>query len=86
MKRNCCIFQQMYPLDVTYVKSFRLPDPLLIFQLALIPGSILVGVLLAPLLYLSRHIAQRPLHKLRFPQEKQPHLRFLALGFTLEQP
>jgi len=23
------------------------------------------------------------LHKLRFPQEKQPHLRFLALGFYL---
>lgn len=56
---------------------------MLIFQLALIPGSILVGFLLSPLLYLSRHIARRPLRKLRFPEEKQTHKRLLALGFYL---
>ena len=68
-------------MTTLYIKTFRLPTPLLIFQLALIPGSILVGVLLAPLLYLSRHIAKRPLRKLRFPEQKQIHRRFLALGF-----
>ena len=47
------------------------------------PGTILVGVLLAPLLYLSRHIAQRPLRKLRFPEEKQLHRRSLAIAFYL---
>ncbi|KAL5525875.1 hypothetical protein ACEPAG_7213 [Sanghuangporus baumii] len=72
---------RMWPVTTLYIKTFRLPTPLLILQLALIPGSILVGVLLAPLLYLSRHIAQRPLRKLRFPEEKQLHRRFLALGF-----
>jgi len=51
------------------------------FQLALIPGSILAGLLLSPLLYLSRHLAQRPAHRLRFPHEKPVHRRLLALGF-----
>lgn len=71
----------MWPLTTMYIKTFRLPTPLLIFQLALIAGSILVGALLAPLLYLSRHIAQQPLRKLRFPEEKRLHRRLLALGF-----
>ena len=74
---------QIWPITTLYIKTFRLPTPLLIFQLALIPGTILIGTLLAPLLYLSRHIAQRPLRKLRFPEEKQIHRRFLALGFYL---
>ena len=51
------------------------------FQLALIPGSLLAGFLLSPLLYLSRHLAQRPAHRLRFPHEKPVHRRLLALGF-----
>lgn len=71
----------MWPLTTLYIKTFRLPTPLLVFQLALIAGSIFVGTLLAPLLYLSRHIAQRPLRKLRFPEEKQLHRRLLALAF-----
>lgn len=73
----------MWPVSTPYLKTFRHPTPLLFFQLALIPGTILVGVLLAPLLYLSRHIAQRPLRKLRFPEEKQLHRRSLAIGFYL---
>jgi hypothetical protein len=58
-----------------------LPTPLVIFQLALIPGSLLTGFLLSPLLVLSRHIAQRPIKRLRFPAEKQQHRRILALAF-----
>ncbi|GMK54111.1 hypothetical protein CspeluHIS016_0106970 [Cutaneotrichosporon spelunceum] len=64
-----------------YIKTYRLPTPLLIFQLALIPGSLLTGFLLSPLLYLSRNMAQRPIHRLRFPHEKPAHRRLLALGF-----
>lgn len=72
---------QIWPITTPYIKTFRLPTPLLIFQLALVTGSILIGFLLSPLLYLSRHIAQRPLRKLRFPEEKQMHRRALAVGF-----
>lgn len=68
-------------LPEPYIKTYRLPTPLLIFQLALIPGSLLTGFLLSPLLYLSRHLAQRPIHRLRFPHEKPAHRRLLALGF-----
>ncbi|KAI5122532.1 hypothetical protein M0805_005259 [Coniferiporia weirii] len=74
---------RIWPITTLYIKTFRLPTPLLVFQLALISGSILIGALLAPLLYLSRHIAQQPLRKLRFPEEKQRHRRLLALGFYL---
>ncbi|KAI0635743.1 hypothetical protein C8Q77DRAFT_1216322 [Trametes polyzona] len=72
---------KLWPMSTHYIKTFRLPTPLLIYQLALIPGSFLTGFLLSPLLYLSRHIAQRPVRRLRYPQEKQKHRRLLALGF-----
>ncbi|WVO14642.1 hypothetical protein L204_102279 [Cryptococcus depauperatus] len=64
-----------------YIKTYRLPTPLLIFQLALVPGSLLNGFLLSPLLYLSRNLAQKPAHRLRLPHEKPVHRRLLALGF-----
>ncbi|WVQ78617.1 hypothetical protein IAT38_000703 [Cryptococcus sp. DSM 104549] len=64
-----------------YIKTYRLPTPLLTFQLALIPGSLLAGFLLSPLLYLSRNLAQKPAHRLRLPHEKPMHRRLLALGF-----
>lgn len=64
-----------------YIKTYRLPTPLLTFQLALIPGSLLAGFLLSPLLVLSRTLAQKPAHRLRFPHEKPVHRRLLALGF-----
>ncbi|ODN75059.1 hypothetical protein L202_06278 [Cryptococcus amylolentus CBS 6039] len=64
-----------------YIKTYRLPTPLLTFQLALIPGSLLAGFLLSPLLYLSRNLAQKPAHRLRLPHEKPIHRRLLALGF-----
>ena len=72
---------QIWPSKTPYIKTYRLPTPLLIYQLALIPGSLLTGFLLSPLLYLSRHIARRPVRRLRFPEEKQKHRRLLALGF-----
>ncbi|KAH9966245.1 hypothetical protein BGW80DRAFT_1342802 [Lactifluus volemus] len=74
---------KIWPVTTTYIKTYRLPTPLLIFQLALIPGSLLTGLLLSPLLTLSRHIAQRPVRRLRFPHEKQAHRRALAVGFYL---
>jgi dolichol kinase len=54
---------------------------LLTFQIALIVGSFLTGFLLSPLLVLSRHIAQRPARRLRYPEQKLRIRRYLALGF-----
>ncbi|PFH53106.1 hypothetical protein AMATHDRAFT_39008 [Amanita thiersii Skay4041] len=67
-----------------FIKTYRLPTPLLTFQTALIAGTFLTGFLLSPFLVLSRHNAQRPLHRLRFPQEKEEkerNRRYYALGF-----
>jgi hypothetical protein len=72
---------QIRLIRTPYIKTYRLPTPLLTFQLALIPGSLLTGFLLSPLLYLSRHLGQRPAHRLRFPNEKVKHRRLLAIGF-----
>lgn len=66
-----------------YIRAYRLPTPLLVFQLALIPGSLLTGFLLSPLLVLSRKIAQRPAHRLRHPQEKELYRKALAGGFYI---
>ncbi|KAF8525817.1 Fph type histidine kinase [Hysterangium stoloniferum] len=54
---------------------------LTIARLALIPGSLLTGFLLSPILVLSRHIAQRPIKRIRYPEEKKRHRRLLALSF-----
>ncbi|KAG7530876.1 hypothetical protein FFLO_04739 [Filobasidium floriforme] len=67
--------------NTPFVRTYRLPTPLLIFQLALIPGSFLCGFLLSPLLVLSRRIAQRPVYRLRYPEEKQLYRKGLAAGF-----
>ncbi|PSR88986.1 hypothetical protein PHLCEN_2v4948 [Hermanssonia centrifuga] len=72
---------RIWPFTTPFIKTYRLPTPLLIYQIALIPGSLLTGFLLSPLLYLSRHIASRPVRRLRFPEQKQKHRRLLALGF-----
>ncbi|PWN19007.1 hypothetical protein BCV69DRAFT_288207 [Microstroma glucosiphilum] len=71
---------KLLPHTTPYVKSFRRATPLLIFQLALIVGTFFVGFLLSPLLYLSRHLAQKPLHRLRWPHKRDLHRRLLA-GF-----
>ncbi|KDQ19948.1 hypothetical protein BOTBODRAFT_101902 [Botryobasidium botryosum FD-172 SS1] len=72
---------KIWPVTTLYVKTFRLPTPLLTFQLALIPGAFLTGFLLSPLLVLSRNIAQKPYRRLRLPHEKLFHQRALAAGF-----
>ncbi|KAL1747123.1 hypothetical protein HDZ31DRAFT_32587 [Schizophyllum fasciatum] len=72
---------RIWPVTTTYIKSYRLPTPLLVFQIALVGGSFLVGFALAPFLVLSRHIARRPARRLRRPEEKNRQRRFLALGF-----
>ncbi|THH19814.1 hypothetical protein EW146_g1412 [Bondarzewia mesenterica] len=74
---------RIWPVTTPYVKTYRLATPLLIYQIALIPGSLLTGFLLSPLLVLSRQIAQRPVRRLRFPHEKQAQRRALAAGFYL---
>jgi len=65
------------------MRTYRLPTPLLTFQIALIVGSFVTGFLLSPFLVLSRSIAQRPVHRLRFPQEKERNRRFYAAGFYI---
>ncbi|GLB40520.1 putative dolichol kinase [Lyophyllum shimeji] len=72
---------RIWPVTTPFIKTHRLPTPLLIFQLSLIAGSFLTGFLLSPFLVLSRHIAQRPVRRLRNPQDKQRTRRQLALGF-----
>jgi dolichol kinase len=74
---------QIWPISTAYIKTFRLPTPLLIFQIALVPGSLLTGFLLSPLLALSRHLAQQPLRRLKVPNEKAMQRRWLACGFYL---
>ncbi|TFY82873.1 hypothetical protein EWM64_g1139 [Hericium alpestre] len=74
---------RIWPMSTPYIKTYRLPTPLLVFQIALIPGSFMTGFLLSPVLALSRHIAQRPVRRLRFPHEKETHRRALAAAFYL---
>lgn len=54
---------------------------MLVYQIALIPGSILTGFLLSPILVLSRHSARQPTKRLRNPKENKRDRRFLALSF-----
>lgn len=74
---------KLLPVTTPYVKTFRRPTPLLIFQLALIVGTFMAGFLLSPLLYLSRHLAQKPTHRLRWPDKRDLHRRLLAAFFYL---
>jgi dolichol kinase len=75
---------QQWPQSGNYVKTFRAPSPLLVFQLALLPGSLLIGFLLSPLLALSRHIARRPRLRLRAPHQTEQliYRRMLATGLA----
>ncbi|KAK2460914.1 hypothetical protein APHAL10511_007384 [Amanita phalloides] len=74
---------RIWPRTTPFIKTFRLPTPLLTFQTALIAGPLLTGFMLSPFLVLSRHNAQRPLHRLRFPQEKQRNRRRYAFAFYI---
>lgn len=72
---------KIWPVTTPFIRTYRLPTPLLIFQIALIVGSFLTGFLLSPFLVLSRNAAQRPAHRLKFPEEKLRNRRYYALGF-----
>ena len=76
-------FKQMWPAARPFIKTYRLPTPLLVFQMALIAGAFVTGFLLSPFPILSRRIAQQPVRRLRFPQDKQRHRRSLALAFYI---
>lgn len=83
MEMSNITIARIWPITTPFIKTFRLPTPLLTFQIALICGSLLVGFLLSPLLYLSRHIAQRPVRRLRYPEQKKQQQRVLAISFYL---
>ncbi|EFI27930.1 dolichol kinase [Coprinopsis cinerea okayama7 len=72
---------RIWPITTRYIRTYRLPTPLLIFQIALIVGSLLTGFLLSPFLVLSRNNAQRPAHRIRSPEQKLRNRRYYALGF-----
>ncbi|KIK62538.1 hypothetical protein GYMLUDRAFT_242694 [Collybiopsis luxurians FD-317 M1] len=74
---------RLWPQTTPFIKTYRLPTPLLIFQTALIAGSFLTGFTLSPFLILSRHIGQRPVRRMRYPERKLRQRRLLALGFYL---
>ncbi|PWN38811.1 hypothetical protein IE81DRAFT_327123 [Ceraceosorus guamensis] len=74
---------KVMPYATPFVKAFRSPTPLVIFQSALVVGSFMIGFLLSPLLYLSRHLAQKPVHRLRWPHKRDLHRRLLAGFFYL---
>ncbi|KAJ6463310.1 hypothetical protein C8R45DRAFT_940288, partial [Mycena sanguinolenta] len=49
-----------------YIKTYRLPTPLVVFQTALIGGPFLAGFLVAPFFVLSRHAVQTPIRRQRY--------------------
>ncbi|GAA5892804.1 hypothetical protein JCM5296_006011 [Sporobolomyces johnsonii] len=73
-----------YKRGLPYIPpTFRSPTPVIAFQAVLIPGAFLSGFLLSPLLVISRHIASKPSHRLKWPTERERHRRLLALGVAL---
>lgn len=72
---------RIWPITSQFIRTYRSPTPLLIFQIALIPGAFLTGFLLSPILVLSRNLAQKPSHRLRYPEQKVTFRKTLAAGF-----
>ncbi|KXN91673.1 Dolichol kinase sec59 [Leucoagaricus sp. SymC.cos] len=75
---------RLWPITTPFIRTYRLPTPLLTFQVALVAGSFLTGFLLSPFLVISRNYAKRPAHRFRLPQEnqaKERNRRYAALGF-----
>ncbi|GAA5954161.1 hypothetical protein JCM21900_006948 [Sporobolomyces salmonicolor] len=73
-----------YKRGLPYIPpTFRSPTPVIAFQAVLIPGAFLSGFLLSPLLVISRHIASKPSHRLKWPTERERHRRLLALGVLI---
>ncbi|GAA5929602.1 dolichol kinase [Sporobolomyces koalae] len=74
----------LYKRGFPYIPpTFRSPTPVIAFQTVLIPGAFFAGFLLSPLLVLSRHIASKPSHRLKWPTERQRHRKLLALGILV---
>ncbi|KAJ7746618.1 hypothetical protein B0H16DRAFT_1852737 [Mycena metata] len=73
---------RIWPITTPYLRTYRLPTPLVTFQTALIAGPFLTGFLLAPLLVLSRHAAQTPARRRRWlsPAHALAARRRLALA------
>ena len=74
---------QQFASRTKALHTFRTPDSFLVFQLALLVGAFSIGFLNSPLLYLSRYLAQRPTHRLRWPQKRDLHRRLLSGFFFL---
>ncbi|KAJ7086083.1 hypothetical protein B0H15DRAFT_1023172 [Mycena belliarum] len=74
---------RIWPVTTPFIKTYRLPTPLVLFQTALIAGPFLTGFLLAPFLVLSRHAAQTPVRRQRrfAPADALRARRRLALAF-----
>ncbi|KAG9049765.1 hypothetical protein FS837_009181 [Tulasnella sp. UAMH 9824] len=72
---------RIWPITSQFIRTYRSPSPLLVFQIALIPGAFLTGFLLSPILVLSRNLAQKPSHRLRYPEQKVTFRKTLAAGF-----
>ncbi|KAG8873529.1 hypothetical protein FRB98_008907, partial [Tulasnella sp. 332] len=72
---------RIWPFTTPFIETYRSPTPLLIYQIALIPGAFLTGFLLSPILVISRNLAQKPSHRLRFPDQKPPFRKALAAAF-----
>ena len=60
---------------------FREPSTMLMYHLALMIGMLVIGAVLSPLLILSRNLARRPTHRLRWPDKRNLHRRLLSLAF-----
>ncbi|KAF9507172.1 hypothetical protein BS47DRAFT_1373971 [Hydnum rufescens UP504] len=58
---------RIWPQTTPFVKTFRVPGPLLMFQLALIPGQYLL----------------KPSRRLKYPEQREFQRRALASGFYL---
>lgn len=73
---NSCWCQWLFKRGAPYVPpTFRSPTPIVVFQTVLIPGAFMSGFLLSPLLVISRHIAQKPSHRLKVRFCRPPQLR-----------
>ena len=84
LNQFCSVLQWFYKRGYPIIPpTFRSPTPVISFQMVLIPGAFLSGFLLSPLLVISRHIASRPAHRLKWPTERERHRRLLAAGVFL---
>jgi hypothetical protein len=75
--------QWLYSTVPSIPQTFRAPTPIVAYQHLLIPGVFLAGFMLSPLLVVSRHLASRPSHRLKWPAERERNRRLLAMGVLI---